>query len=56
MLGTASCGECILFYLVVVVALTNGWWGRPRSFVGGDLHWIWKPYEIYQNVDLVSAR
>ncbi|KAL5519782.1 hypothetical protein ACEPAG_1442 [Sanghuangporus baumii] len=26
---------------------------RPRSFKGGDLHWIWKPYEIYQNVDLV---
>lgn len=22
--------------------------------VGGDLHWIWKPYEIYQEVDLVS--
>jgi len=18
---------------------------------GGDLHWIWKPYEIYENVD-----
>ncbi|KAH8827645.1 hypothetical protein DL96DRAFT_1708975 [Flagelloscypha sp. PMI_526] len=26
---------------------------RPRSFEGGDLHWIWKPYAIYQNVDLV---
>ncbi|KAJ3477357.1 hypothetical protein NLI96_g10515 [Meripilus lineatus] len=26
---------------------------RPRSMLGGDLHWIWKPYEIYQNVDLV---
>jgi hypothetical protein len=22
--------------------------------VGGDLHWIWKPYEIYQNVDYAS--
>lgn len=22
--------------------------------VGGDLHWIWKPYEIYQEVDFVS--
>jgi len=21
--------------------------------VGGDLHWIWKPYEIYQDVDYV---
>lgn len=26
---------------------------RPRSMLGGDLHWIWKPYEIYQNVDYV---
>ncbi|KAI5476900.1 hypothetical protein MNV49_007072 [Pseudohyphozyma bogoriensis] len=24
---------------------------RPRSFSGGDLHWIWKPYGIYQKVD-----
>jgi hypothetical protein len=21
--------------------------------VGGDLHWIWKPYAIYQEVDYV---
>ncbi|KIJ64001.1 hypothetical protein HYDPIDRAFT_91287 [Hydnomerulius pinastri MD-312] len=26
---------------------------RPRSMVGGDLHWIWQPYEIYQEVDYV---
>ncbi|KAJ7054162.1 hypothetical protein C8F01DRAFT_1164141 [Mycena amicta] len=26
---------------------------RPRSMVGGDLHWIWEPYHIYQRVDLV---
>ncbi|KAF9010418.1 hypothetical protein BDZ89DRAFT_964397 [Hymenopellis radicata] len=26
---------------------------RPRSFEGGDLHWIWAPYSIYQNIDLV---
>ncbi|KIM27823.1 hypothetical protein M408DRAFT_329766 [Serendipita vermifera MAFF 305830] len=26
---------------------------RPRSFHGGDLHWIWKPYSLYQNIDLV---
>ena len=25
----------------------------PRSFAGGDLHWIWKPYEIYQEVDYI---
>ena len=28
---------------------------RPRSMVGGDLHWIWKPYEIYQEVDYVRT-
>ncbi|EJC98473.1 uncharacterized protein FOMMEDRAFT_96779 [Fomitiporia mediterranea MF3/22] len=26
---------------------------RPRSFNGGDLHWIWKPYALYQDIDLV---
>jgi len=26
---------------------------RPRSMRGGDLHWLWKPYAIYQDVDLV---
>ncbi|PAV16954.1 protein related to Adiponectin receptor 1 [Pyrrhoderma noxium] len=26
---------------------------RPRSFKGGDLHWIWNPYALYQEVDLV---
>ncbi|KAI0035529.1 hypothetical protein K488DRAFT_16856, partial [Vararia minispora EC-137] len=26
---------------------------RPRSMAGGDLHWLWEPYSIYQNVDLV---
>ncbi|KAN0118119.1 hypothetical protein V8E52_005380 [Russula decolorans] len=26
---------------------------RPRSMVGGDLHWIWEPYTIYQEVDYV---
>ncbi|KAK1235796.1 hypothetical protein PQX77_000969 [Marasmius sp. AFHP31] len=26
---------------------------RPRSFEGGDMHWYWTPYSIYQNVDLV---
>ncbi|KXN89027.1 hypothetical protein AN958_06378 [Leucoagaricus sp. SymC.cos] len=23
---------------------------RPRSMKGGDLHWIWRPYAIYQEV------
>ncbi|KAL1746135.1 hypothetical protein HDZ31DRAFT_34816 [Schizophyllum fasciatum] len=26
---------------------------RPRSMLGGDLHWIWKPYEIYQEIDWI---
>ncbi|KAF9044337.1 hypothetical protein BJ165DRAFT_1480513 [Panaeolus papilionaceus] len=26
---------------------------RPRSMKGGDLHWIWKPYALYQEVDHV---
>ncbi|ETW79693.1 hypothetical protein HETIRDRAFT_124417 [Heterobasidion irregulare TC 32-1] len=28
---------------------------RPRSMKGGDLHWIWKPYEIYQEIDYVRV-
>ncbi|EAU86726.1 hypothetical protein CC1G_06487 [Coprinopsis cinerea okayama7 len=24
---------------------------RPRSMVGGDLHWIWKVYEIWEDID-----
>ncbi|KNZ71260.1 hypothetical protein J132_00097 [Termitomyces sp. J132] len=28
---------------------------RPRSMVGGDLHWIWKPYELYEKVYGVQA-
>jgi hypothetical protein len=23
--------------------------------VGGDLHWIWSPYSIYQDIDYVSV-
>ncbi|KAK2462822.1 hypothetical protein APHAL10511_005213 [Amanita phalloides] len=26
---------------------------RPRSMRGGDLHWIWKPYSLYQEIDYV---
>lgn len=26
---------------------------RPRSMRGGDLHWIWSPYSLYQDVDYV---
>jgi len=26
---------------------------RPRSMVGGDLHWIWEPYGLYQTIDYV---
>ncbi|GAA5894527.1 uncharacterized protein JCM6883_002128 [Sporobolomyces salmoneus] len=28
---------------------------RPRSFKGGDLHWIWSPYALYEKVDLVYS-
>ncbi|KAL0576532.1 hypothetical protein V5O48_005452 [Marasmius crinis-equi] len=28
---------------------------RPRSFEGGDLHWLWGPYGLYQKVDLVYS-
>ncbi|KAG7528525.1 hypothetical protein FFLO_06081 [Filobasidium floriforme] len=24
---------------------------RPRSMPGGDLHWVWKPYELYGEID-----
>jgi len=23
--------------------------------VGGDLHWIWKPYALYQEIDYVRS-
>ncbi|KAL4263219.1 EXPERA domain-containing protein [Pleurotus pulmonarius] len=26
---------------------------RPRSMKGGDLHWIWSPYALYQEVDYI---
>ncbi|SPO23243.1 related to Adiponectin receptor 1 [Ustilago trichophora] len=26
---------------------------RPRSMLGGDLHWIWSPYSLYMNVDYI---
>ncbi|KAH7907060.1 hypothetical protein BJ138DRAFT_542939 [Hygrophoropsis aurantiaca] len=45
-----------LWFLVTapVIAWDVGYcFMRPRSMVGGDLHWIWKPYEIYQEVDYV---
>ncbi|KAF8874409.1 hypothetical protein BD779DRAFT_1566615 [Infundibulicybe gibba] len=28
---------------------------RPRSMKGGDLHWLWKPYAIYQEIYGVAA-
>ncbi|KAJ7267237.1 hypothetical protein C8J57DRAFT_1327085 [Mycena rebaudengoi] len=45
-----------LWFLVTVpvIAWDVGYcFMRPRSMEGGDLHWIWQPYSIYQNVDLV---
>ncbi|KAI9021897.1 hypothetical protein DFJ74DRAFT_670827 [Hyaloraphidium curvatum] len=29
---------------------------RPRSFPGGDLHFIWKPYALYGTIDHVYSR
>ncbi|KAH9950702.1 hypothetical protein B0H21DRAFT_721141 [Amylocystis lapponica] len=26
---------------------------RPRSMRGGDLHWFWTPYELYQDTDYI---
>ncbi|KDN48465.1 hypothetical protein K437DRAFT_245637 [Tilletiaria anomala UBC 951] len=26
---------------------------RPRSMKGGDLHWIWAPYELYGTIDYI---
>ncbi|KAJ1028594.1 hypothetical protein NDA16_001760 [Ustilago loliicola] len=26
---------------------------RPRSMLGGDLHWIWSPYKLYMNIDYI---
>lgn len=26
---------------------------RPRSMLGGDLHWIWSPYALYMDIDYV---
>ena len=37
-------------------ALTLSLSHSPRSMRGGDLHWIWTGYEIYQEVDWVSRR
>ncbi|KZV73388.1 hypothetical protein PENSPDRAFT_648925 [Peniophora sp. CONT] len=45
-----------LWFLITapVIAWDVGYcFARPRSFVGGDLHWIWEPYGLYQNVDYV---
>ncbi|GAA5943252.1 uncharacterized protein JCM15063_005307 [Sporobolomyces koalae] len=28
---------------------------RPRSFKGGDWHWLWAPYALYEKVDLVYS-
>lgn len=43
-----------LFLSSLVVAWDIGYiLLRPRSMLGGDLHWIWSPYALYQTVDYV---
>ncbi|GAA6061175.1 hypothetical protein JCM10212_002388 [Sporobolomyces blumeae] len=47
-----------LWFLVssVLVAWDIGFvLNRPRSFKGGDLHWWWSPYALYEVVDLVYS-
>ncbi|EDQ99861.1 uncharacterized protein LACBIDRAFT_315198 [Laccaria bicolor S238N-H82] len=42
-----------LWFLITVpvVAWDVGYcFMRPRSMKGGDLHWIWKPYALYQEI------
>lgn len=40
----------------VVLKIFKQTHASPRSFKGGDLHWIWRPYELYQEVDYVRLR
>ncbi|KAG9311241.1 hypothetical protein JVU11DRAFT_8318 [Chiua virens] len=43
------------FLLTAPVIIWDGMYCfmRPRSMVGGDLHWIWEPYGLYQDIDYV---
>lgn len=34
-------------------SLMRSHYQRPRSMIGGDLHWIWEPYGLYQEIDYV---
>ncbi|CAG7848952.1 SubName: Full=Related to Adiponectin receptor 1 {ECO:0000313/EMBL:CCA71959.1} [Serendipita indica DSM 11827] len=47
----------ITYWLVIATVLVLWDAGfcfmRPHSFQGGKYHWIWKPYALYQNIDLV---
>lgn len=41
----------------ILVAWDTGFvLARPRSFAGGDLHFLWKPYALYEKIDLVYSR
>ncbi|TKY87139.1 hypothetical protein EX895_003816 [Sporisorium graminicola] len=43
-----------LFLSSIVVAWDVGYiLLRPRSMLGGDLHWIWSPYSLYMTVDYI---
>ena len=44
--------RCVCYDILKIISSTRPVC-RPRSFKGGDLHWIWKPYELYQEVDYV---
>ncbi|GAA5921547.1 hypothetical protein JCM1841_000564 [Sporobolomyces salmonicolor] len=47
---------CWFIISTVLVAWDTGFvLMRPRSFRGGDLHWLWSPYALYELVDLVYS-
>lgn len=49
MRGSASSGMSQLDFVFDKTSCLH----RPRSMTGGDLHWLWKPYALYQEIDHV---
>ncbi|KAG8939294.1 hypothetical protein FRC03_006395 [Tulasnella sp. 419] len=55
---TPTPGREFIWYWYAITAVVVSWdigycFLRPRSMPGGDLHWIWKPYAIYVNIDYI---
>ena len=53
MLDTVSSGEDGSNVKLVESKSPSNFSASPLSMVGGDLHWLWKPYALYQEVDYV---